>query len=91
MFHKDTVIQIWNVPADHNEAFPAIIGCLPKGEWTFEKDRGYGKVEDTFITFQLINECSWEEKKDRISILVRFRPIGMGLSWRLFLPKMLLI
>ncbi|MEH7179987.1 hypothetical protein [Neobacillus vireti] len=68
MFHKDTVIQIWNVPADYKEAFPDILGCLPKGEWKLEKDRGYGKVEDCFIIFQLINEYSWEEKRDRISI-----------------------
>ncbi|MDR7077112.1 cyclophilin family peptidyl-prolyl cis-trans isomerase [Neobacillus niacini] len=68
MFHMDTVIQIWNVPTGDKEAFPAIIGCLPKGEWKFEKDSGYGKVGDTFITFQLINEFNWEEQKDRISI-----------------------
>ncbi|WP_238579281.1 hypothetical protein [Neobacillus niacini] len=68
MYHKDTVIQVWNIPSDE-EAHPFINGCLPKGEWKFTENKGYGKVGDTFITFQLMNEFNWEEKNDRISII----------------------
>ncbi|WP_419954157.1 hypothetical protein ACN6MT_28495 [Neobacillus niacini] len=68
LFHKDTVIQIWNVPLDEKEAIPFIIGCLPKGEWKFNKHRGYGKIGDTFLQFHLMNEFNLEEKEDRISI-----------------------
>lgn len=69
MFHKDTVIQVWNVPIDEQEVTPFIKGCLPKGEWKFHKNKGYGKVEETYITFQLMNEFTWNEKQDRISVM----------------------
>jgi hypothetical protein len=69
MYHKDTVIQVWNVPLEvEDEAIPFIIGCLPKGEWQFNHGRGYGKIGDTFLQFHLMNEFSLEEKEDRISI-----------------------
>lgn len=68
MYYKDTVIQVWNVPLDEKESIPFIIGCLPKGEWLFNNNRGYGKIGDTFLQYQLMNECNVEEKEDRISI-----------------------
>lgn len=68
LFHKDTVMQVWNVPLDKEEAIPFIIGCLPKGEWQFNKHRGYGKIGETYLQFQLMNNLNLEEKEDRISI-----------------------
>jgi hypothetical protein len=68
MYHKDTAIQVWNIPLDDSEAIPFIIGCLPKGEWQFNNNRGYGKIGDTFLHFHLMNGYKWEEKEDRISI-----------------------
>jgi hypothetical protein len=68
MYHKDTVIQVWNVPLDKKEAISFVIGCLPKGEWQFNNHRGYGKIGDTFLQFHLLNEFKMEEKVDRISI-----------------------
>lgn len=66
MYHKNTVMQMWHVPV--GDYFQTMIGCLPSGEWKFEKSGGYGQIGDTYVAFQLMNEIRVEEKKDRISV-----------------------
>lgn len=61
-------MQMWNVPSEEKDVYPNLIGCLPKGEWNFENSSGYGRVEDIYLTFQLMNEFKYEEKTDRMSI-----------------------
>ncbi|MFP5105300.1 hypothetical protein ACSU6B_00805 [Neobacillus sp. C211] len=68
LYHKGTVIQMWHIPKEEKDVYSELIGCLPVGEWYFEKTCGYGRVESTYLTFQLINEYNIEKKADRISI-----------------------
>lgn len=68
MYHKDTVIEMWAIPAEEKRAYPHIVGCLPTGQWHFEHLSGYGQVEDVYLTYQLMNNSQTEKKPDRISI-----------------------
>lgn len=72
LLHKDAVIQLWKLPEGDLDAYPSLIGCLPKGEWRFEGDRGYGRFEGVYVSFQLMNPFTIEEKPDRISIASPF-------------------
>jgi hypothetical protein len=72
IFHKDTVIQLWDVAAEEKEAYPSLIGCLPRGQWRFDNKSGYGRVEAAYLYFQLMNEFTSEEKKDRVSVTSDF-------------------
>jgi hypothetical protein len=75
LFHKDCAIQLWKLPdgLDAKEAHQEIVGCLPKGEWLFEKQGGCGLVGDVYIGFYLMNDLSFTEKTDRISITSSLR------------------
>jgi hypothetical protein len=72
LFHKDSIIQMWALPEGDKEAHPNLIGCLPKGEWKFDKKSGYGRVGNIYLSFHLMNEYGIEEKTDRISITSAF-------------------
>ncbi|MFE5323379.1 hypothetical protein ACFQ88_32330 [Paenibacillus sp. NPDC056579] len=72
LLHKDTAIQLWDIPAEDTEAIPHLVGCLPKGQWTFTARSGYGKIGRVYAAFHLQNEFSSEERADRISIASPF-------------------
>lgn len=72
LLHQDSVAQLWEVPSDDNEAYPALIGCLPKGEWSFDGRSGYGRIGNVYAVFHLMNDFSTEEKADRVSIASPF-------------------
>ncbi|NOU92642.1 hypothetical protein GC093_05280 [Paenibacillus sp. LMG 31456] len=78
LFHMDSLIQLWALPSslpslDANEANKEeLVGCLPKGEWRFEKQSGYGRIGDVYMAFHLMNDFTYLEKTDRISISSTF-------------------
>lgn len=75
LLHKDAVIQLWHVPGDDTEAYPNLIGCLPKGQWTFMERSGYGKIGGVYAAFHLQHGFTAEERADRVSIA---SPIAEG-------------
>ncbi len=68
LFLKDTVMELWNVPADDTTAHPEVLGCLPLGEWVVEDRHGYGRVEDTFMSFHTMGDVTWTAEADRIVV-----------------------
>ncbi|UQZ83652.1 hypothetical protein SK3146_02859 [Paenibacillus konkukensis] len=68
LLHQDTAIQLWAVPAEDTTAHPGLVGCLPKGDWTFAERSGCGKVGHIYIVFHLMNPFTAEERSDRFSI-----------------------
>ncbi|WP_036746043.1 hypothetical protein [Paenibacillus sp. UNC451MF] len=72
LLHQDTVAQLWEIPSEDNEAFPSLVGCLPKGEWSFTKRSGFGRIGNLYAAFHLMNDFSTEERSDRVSITSLF-------------------
>ncbi|WP_256865520.1 hypothetical protein [Paenibacillus sp. 32352] len=72
LFHQDSVAQLWEVPAEDQEAYPSLIGCLPTGEWSFDGRSGYGRIGNVYAVFHLMNDFHAEEKPDRVSITSPF-------------------
>ncbi|MFD0681770.1 MULTISPECIES: hypothetical protein [unclassified Paenibacillus] len=82
LFHKDCIIQLWALPSslpslEMNETCQELVGCLPKGEWHFEQQSGYGRVGNVYMAFHLMNDYTHIEKTDRISIA---SPLQDGLN-----------
>lgn len=74
LLHKDAVIQLWELSsADQETAYPALVGCLPKGDWHFTERSGYGQVGDVYLVFHSMNDFTVEEKRDRLSVLCPFQ------------------
>ncbi|SFL69515.1 hypothetical protein SAMN03159341_108260 [Paenibacillus sp. 1_12] len=73
LLHKDSVIQLWKLPVDAENAYPSLIGCLPRGDWRFNAKGGYGCFEGLYVSFYLMNPFTIEEKPDRISIASPFQ------------------
>ncbi|WP_282939836.1 hypothetical protein [Paenibacillus sp. RC67] len=72
LLHQDSVAQLWEIPSEDSEAYPSLIGCLPRGEWTFEERSGYGRIGNIYAAFHLMNDFIVEERADRVSITSPF-------------------
>ncbi|MDF2962180.1 MAG: hypothetical protein K0S39_3915 [Paenibacillus sp.] len=79
LFHLDSMIQLWAIPSSTapDDIYPEIVGCLPKGDWRFQDQSGYGRIGDVYMAFHLMNEWTYTEKTDRISIS---SPLKAGLN-----------
>jgi hypothetical protein len=65
LLNQDAVAVMYRIPNDQ-KGF--IIGCLPLGEWQFADRRLCGHVGGVYFSICLMNEYTWEQKNDRISI-----------------------
>ncbi|TVY01070.1 hypothetical protein [Paenibacillus cremeus] len=75
LFDRGTAIQLWAVPESAaGGSASALVGCLPKGEWRFVGNSGYGKLGSIYVVFHALGgggtDMAVNEKEDRYSVSV---------------------
>ncbi|CAG7646061.1 hypothetical protein ACFQI7_23240 [Paenibacillus allorhizosphaerae] len=73
LFDRGASLQLWAIPEEAaGEAFDSLVGCLPKGEWRFDKFGGCGKLGSVYAAFHAYGgePVAITEKADRYSVAV---------------------
>jgi hypothetical protein len=65
LLHRNAAAMLYALP---EEAYPAIVGILPRGEWILEEQSGYGRVGDVYIVYRTMQPCTVAQQDDRLTV-----------------------
>lgn len=80
LYHKNVVLALYPLPESVDAGEREVVGVLPEGEWLYESEALYGKVDEVYFAIHLSPETTYDIREQSGYHLVACRGNGIALT-----------
>ncbi|KOP68642.1 hypothetical protein AMS62_27955 [Bacillus sp. FJAT-18019] len=80
LYHKNVVLALYPLPEPAGDEGEEVVGVLPEGEWLYESDALYGKVDEVYFAIHLSPGTAYDIREKSGYQLAVCRGDGIALT-----------